>query len=445
MLQAYDQPMQQFRISDPQASNRLRLNTLIRLRWLAIVGQSAAVLIVAYGFDFPLPVSLCFVLIAISAWLNVVLALRFPAAHRLKPYPALAILMFDALQLSGLLYLTGGLTNPFSVLLTVPVVISATSLPVKLTGILGSFVVAAATFLAVYHMQLPWFPGSELVMPFVYVAGMWLAVVSSITFTGGYAWRVAEEARMLANALNATELVLQREQHLSAIDGLAAAAAHELGTPLATITLVAREMERALGNDPRYKEDVTLLRSQSERCRDILKRLQSLSSEMDTPLMRLPLTSMIEEVSAPHRDFGIKITLEGRERRGPEPVGQRKPGVIYGLGNLVENAVDFAKANVWVRWRWNDDVVSITITDDGPGFLPDIIDRIGEPYMSTRQGTEPGGGLGLGLFIAKTLLERSGATIQFRNSSERGEGAVVEITWSRAAFAAREALAEGAE
>lgn len=435
--------MHDTRLSDQQASNRLRLNTLIRLRWLAIVGQSAAVLAVGYVFDFPLPVSLCFVLIAAAAWLNVVLALRFPAAHRLKPAAALGILMFDAAQLAGLLYLTGGLTNPFSVLMTVPVVISATSLPVRLTGILGAFVAVAATYLTFYHMPLPWYPGTELSMPFVYVAGMWVAVVSSISFTGIYAWRVAEEARMLANALNATELVLQREQHLSAIDGLAAAAAHELGTPLATIALVAREMEKALGSDPRYREDVILLRSQSERCRDILKRLQSLSSEMDTPLMRLPLTSVIEEVVAPHRDFGIRISLEPGEQVGPEPVGQRKPGVIYGLGNLVENAVDFAKSSVWVRWRWNDAVVNLTITDDGPGFLPDIIDRIGEPYMSTRQGTEPGGGLGLGLFIAKTLLERSGATIRFRNSTRQGEGAVVDVTWSRADFAAPEALAQG--
>src|SRR4051812_18983655 len=293
---------------DQQASNRLRLNTLIRLRWLAIFGQSAAVLIVAYGFSFPLPVSLCFVLIAAAAWLNVALALRFPAAHRLTPWSALGILMFDATQLAGLLYLTGGLTNPFSVLMSVPVVISATSLPVRSTASLGAFVVVAATLLTFYHLPLPWFPGSELAMPYVYVAGMWLAVVSSIAFTGMYAWRVAEEARLLANALSATELVLQREQHLSAIDGLAAAAAHELGTPLATIALVSREMEKALGNDERFREDVTLLRSQSERCREILKRLNSLSSEMDTPLMRLPLRSMIEEVIAPHRDFGITIT-----------------------------------------------------------------------------------------------------------------------------------------
>jgi two-component system sensor histidine kinase RegB len=429
---------------DRQAGNRLRLNTLIRLRWLAIFGQSAAVLIVAYGFNFPLPVSLCFVLIAAAAWLNVVLALRFPAAHRLSAVPALSILMFDAMQLAGLLYLTGGLTNPFSVLMAVPVVISATSLPVRFTALIGGFVVVAATLLMFYHLPLPWFPGSELAMPFIYVFGMWLAVVASISFTGIYAWRVAEEARMLADALNATELVLQREQHLSAIDGLAAAAAHELGTPLATIALVSREMEKALGNDPRYREDVALLRTQSERCREILKRLNSLSSEVDTPLMRLPLSSMIEEVVAPHRDFGIKITVEAPKQAGAEPVGQRKPGVIYGLGNLVENAVDFAKSNVWVRWRWSEATVSLTITDDGPGFLADVIDRIGEPYMSTRQGTEPGGGLGLGLFIAKTLLERSGATIRFRNSSEQGEGAVVEISWSRAAFAAPEALAAAA-
>ena len=196
--------MQELRVSDQQASNRLRLNTLIRLRWLAIIGQGAAVLIVAYGLDFPLSVSLCFLLIAAAAWLNVVLALRFPAAHRLKPFAALGILMFDAAQLAGLLYLTGGLTNPFSVLMTVPVVISATSLSIKLTGVLGGFVVIMATLLMFYHLPLPWYPGTELDMPFVYVAGMWVAVVSSIAFTGVYAWRVAEEARLLANALNAT-------------------------------------------------------------------------------------------------------------------------------------------------------------------------------------------------------------------------------------------------
>lgn len=417
-------------------SQQLRLNTLIRLRWLAVVGQSITVVFVAYGIGFPFPVMSCVALIFSSALLNVYLALDYPASHRLSPQAAFAILTFDALQLAGLLYMTGGLTNPFSLLMTVPVVVSATSLPLAMTAVLGSLVIAMATLLAFFQLPLPWYDGVELAMPFVYVAGTWIALVSSIAFTGIYAFRVAAEARLLANALSATELVLQREQHLSALDGLAAAAAHELGTPLATITLVAREMEKTLGKDPAHAEDVKLLRSQSERCREILKRLTSLSSEGEAHLARLPLTSLVEEITAPHRDFGIQIALEPGEMKGPEPVGRRNPGVIYGLGNLVENAVDFAKERVTIGWHWNDDEVAFSIVDDGPGFPPEIVGRIGEPYMSTRQGAERGGGLGLGLFIAKTLLERSGAALEFRNSNEPGKGAVIEVSWPRAAFLA---------
>ncbi|MDQ2704452.1 MAG: ATP-binding protein, partial [Pseudomonadota bacterium] len=195
-------------------------------------------------------------------------------------------------------------------------------------------------------------------------------------------------------------------------------------------------------SDPAHAEDVKLLRSQSERCREILKQLTSLSTESETHLARLPLTSLVEEVTAPHRDFEIAIRLEPGERQGPEPVGRRNPGVIYGLGNLVENAVDFARERVSVHWRWNDDEVVVAVIDDGPGFPPEIVSRIGEPYMSTRQGVERGGGLGLGLFIAKTLLERSGATLSFRNSNTPGEGALVEVAWPRAAFLAPVAAAE---
>ena len=423
------------RSPDFQPPDRLRLNTLIWLRWLAIVGQSITVLVVAYVLHFPLQVSFCFTLIACSAWMNLFLAFRYPAAHRLAPPAAFGILVFDSLQLAGLLYLTGGLTNPFALLLTVPVVISATSLPLRLTAILGALVVAAATLLVFFHEPLPWYENITLVMPVPYVAGVWVAVLCSIAFTGIYAFRVAKEARQLANALAATELVLQREQHLSALDGLAAAAAHELGTPLATITLVVREMEKTLGKDPKYREDVSLLRTQSERCREILKRLTNLSSEGEPLLAQLSLTALVEEVVTPHRDFGIKIDLQPGECIGAEPISRRNPGVLYGLGNLVENAVDFARSAITVRWGWNDQNVTLSITDDGRGFPPEIIDRIGEPYMSTRQGTERGGGgLGLGLFIAKTLIERSGADIEFQNSGGPGEGAVVRIRWPRDVF-----------
>ncbi len=422
---------------EPTPIHHLRLNTLIRLRWLAIIGQSATVLVVAYWLEFPLPVSLCFALIALSAWLNLFLAFRYPPTHRLPPGFAFAILLFDALQLVGLLYMTGGLTNPFSFLMIVPVIISATSLPARLTVVLWLAVVGLATLLAFFHLPLPWFPETALVVPFVYIAGMWMAVFSTMTFTAFYAYRVAEEARLLANALSATELILQREQHLSALDGLAAAAAHELGTPLATITLVAKEMERELSEDSRFKDDVTLLRSQAERCREILKRLTSLSSEGEAHLARLPFTSLIEEVIAPHRNFGIEIALEPGERQGAEPVGRRNPGVIYGLGNLVENAVDFAREKVTLEWSWNDSRVELVLTDDGAGYPPEIIDRIGEPYMSRRTPRDGGGGgLGLGLFIAKTLLERSGAMVTFGNAGEPGKGAMVTVSWPRQAFLA---------
>ncbi len=422
---------------DPRHLHNLRLNTLIRLRWLAVIGQSAAVIVVAYWLGFPLPVSLCFALIALSAWLNLFLAFRYPATYRLPPAAALGILIFDALQLAGLLYMTGGLTNPFALLMTVPVVVSATSLPLLWTAMLAGLVIGAATLLAFFHLPLPWFPGVELAMPLIYIAGMWMAVVSSIAFTAVYAYRVAEEARLLANALAATELVLQREQHLSALDGLAAAAAHELGTPLATITLVAKEMERSLGDDPRFGEDVKLLRSQSERCREILKRLTSLSSEGEEHLARLPLSSLIEEVTAPHRNFGIDIRFSNGNSEGPEPIGRRNAGVIYGLGNLVDNAVDFAKSTVTISARWDGEEVEISVQDDGPGFPTEIIDHIGEPYVTRRPASAERGGLGLGLFIAKTLLERSGADLTFSNGGAPGRGARVMVRWPRALFLSR--------
>ncbi len=426
-------------------SRRLRLNTLIRLRWLAVIGQSAAVVVVAYVIGFPMPELECAALIGCSAVLNIWLALRYPANHRLTLYPALAILTYDALQLAGLLYLTGGLTNPFALLMAVPVVVSATSMPVRHTMLLGSLVVAIVTILMFYHQPLPWQPEGEFSVPRIYVAGVWFAVVSTILFTSIYAWRVADEARKLAAALAATELVLQREQHLSALDGLAAAAAHELGTPLATIALVAKEMERALADNENHGDDVRLLRSQSERCREILKQLTSLSSEGEEHIAHMPVTSLVEEVIAPHRDFGVRVEMGPGQTNGREPVMTRNPGVLYGLGNLVENAVDFARSRVEIGWNFDDTRVSIDIIDDGPGFMADMLDRIGEPYASSRPARESSsgaGGLGLGLFIAKTLLERSGATINFANSKQSGRGAEITVSWPREAFESAPTLAD---
>lgn len=421
-------------LSETRNANHLRLRTLIRLRTLAIIGQCTAVVSVAYGFGFPLPIASCFLLIACLALLNLGLRLIYPANHRLSPSMSTFVLGLDILQLAALLYMTGGLENPFSVLICVPVIIASASLPVRYIIALGIVAVAAVTALAFYHEPLPWYPDVAFDAPLLLVAGMWIAIVSTSAFAAFYAYRVSAEAGELADALVATEFALQREQHLSALDGLAAAAAHELGTPLATITVVAREMERSLGNDERYGEDVHLLRTQSERCRDIMRRLATLSSTEEAYMRQLPLSSLIEEVIAPHREFGVDIGVTHQENTGREPVGHRNAGIVYGLGNLVENAVDFARSVVSVTTSSDSETVSITVEDDGPGYAPDVLPRIGDPYVTRRaRGSEPSaGGLGLGLFIAKTLLERSGAELSFSNR-EAG-GARVVVTWPRAAM-----------
>jgi two-component system sensor histidine kinase RegB len=416
----------------------LRLQTLIKLRWLAVGGQLAAVFAVSLVMEFPLPVSLCLILIACSAWLNVFLSLRYRTSLLLRENAAFALLAYDILQLGVLLYLTGGLQNPFSILLIVPVVVSATSRSVTRTAILGLLAVGIATLIMFFHQPLPWHPGESLKLPLFYVAGTWFAIVSSLAFTAIYAFRVSEEAHKLADALAATELVLQREHHLSALDGLAAAAAHELGTPLATIALVSREMSRELADDNPLKEDADLLRSQAERCRQILQKLTSLSTESDDHLARLPLRALIDDVVRPHRDFGVAITVNYSGEPSREPVGRRNPGILYGLGNIIENAVDFARGEVTVSAEWTERVVSIRVADDGRGFPPELIRRIGEPFISTRDRSGEAGqdGLGLGLFIAKTLLERSGATLEFANLRQAGqsEGAVITIAWPRSAM-----------
>jgi two-component system sensor histidine kinase RegB len=429
------QDLHQFR----HRQGNVRLVTLTRLRWLAVIGQTAAVLGVHYGLDFKLPLVACLAVIAVSAWLNLALSLRSRVTQRLDPDRAAWLLAFDIAQLSALLFLTGGLDNPFAFLLLAPALISATALPPLFTLLLGAFAMVCATALVFVHYPLPWAGDDPLVLPPLYTMGEWLSILLAIGFIGVYAWLIAEESRLLANALTATELVLAREQHLSQLDGLAAAAAHELATPLSTIAVVANELERALGPDSPHAEDVRLLRGQTQRCREILAKLAELSTDTGQPFDRMKISGLIEEVIAPHRNFGVEIDVVLPPDRSTEPVGTRNPAILYGLGNLIENAVDFARARVEVAVRWTGNQVAMTIADDGPGFSTEIMDRIGEPYVTTRgvrsmsTDTDPIG-LGLGFFIAKTLLERSGATLALANRAPPETGAVVRVRWGRADF-----------
>src|SRR5215471_1566915 len=287
-----------------QPSRYVRLDTILRLRWLAVLGQLAAVFIVSQGLNFDFAVVPCLVIIGLSAAINLAMQTIFDPMQRLEPFWAAALLALNIVELAGLLFLTGGLQNPFSFLFLAPVLISATALPVRMTMALGFVAVACASNLVFYHYPLPWDSDDPLVLPPIYLFGVWLSIVLAIGVTSLYAFQVTEEARQLSDALAATELVLAREQHLTQLDGLAAAAAHELGTPLSTIVLVSRELERALQDNAQVASDIKTLREQAQRCRDILSKITELSST-GAPFDRMKLSTLIEEIVAPHRDFGI--------------------------------------------------------------------------------------------------------------------------------------------
>lgn len=417
----------------------VRLDTLVRLRWLAIGGQAAGVAFTQFGLGFPLPLIECLGLIALSVAFNIWLIVRFGAGHRPGIAFATAQLAYDCLQLGGLLALTGGLENPFSLLLLAPLSVSATTLPQRSTFILAGLVTVLASILAVFHMPLPWDPDRRIIFDDVYVTGIWVSLVCGVVFVSAYTNRVAHEARQLADALTATELALSRHEQLSALDGLAAAAAHELGTPLSTIALAAKEMLTEVPAGP-LRDDVELILSQSARCRAILAKLRNLGADDadGDPFASVPLQALIAEVANPHEGRGKTIALHA-EGAAPEPVVRRSVGLLYGLGNLIENAAQFARQAVLVTMSWDGTSVRLTITDDGAGFPPDLISRLGEPYLTTRPrgldaDPQAPGGLGLGIFIAKTLLERTGATLTFANAAADGTRARATITWPRDAL-----------
>jgi two-component system sensor histidine kinase RegB len=414
----------------------LRLGTLVRIRWLAILGQLLAVVFVHFMLGFELLFLPIMLVIAASAWLNLFLRFRYPGNVRWRGQSVTALLSYDILQLALLLYLTGGIQNPFSVLLAVPVVISAATQRARDVFPLLGLAVAAATLLVFFHQPLPWFTPEGLELPFELKGGIWVATLSAMGFTSIYTFRVADESRKLADALAATEIVLQREQHVTNLDGLATAAAHELGTPLATISLVSKEMLRELPEGSPMHEDALLLKSQTDRCREILKKISSLSSAEDENIANMSINLLMEEVATPYRDGPVKLELLQLGSR-PGPIMRRNSAILYGIGNLLENAVDFANGRVVFTGLWNDERVVLKIEDDGPGFTSGLFERIGDPFITRRSARkqETGGGLGLGLFIAKTLLERNGATLEFENNEDADcSGARVTIAWQRSDF-----------
>jgi two-component system, sensor histidine kinase RegB len=425
-----------------QQHGPVRLRTLVRLRWLAVTGQTLTVLFVSMVLGYQLPFAPCLAVIALSAWLNVFLVLKWRAGQILSTRVAGMLLAYDMVQLAALLYLTGGLENPFAFLFLVPVTVSATSLTLRWTIALGVMTFVFSSLLSIYHMPLPWRAGESFVLPPTYVAGLWIAIACGTAFSAIYARRMAEEAQMMSAALNATEMVLAREQRLSALDGLAAAAAHELGTPLATIALVAKELKREVPRTSPHADDIDLLISQAARCREILSKLSKREQSEDKIFGRVKLSSLLEDLVAPLRGSDVELDVDCRSdgEDTPEPVLSRNPGLAYGLSNILENAIDFAESRVSVHATWTSTHVRLHVMDDGPGFNNFIFDRLGDPFVTTRPGYDDARdveearsheGMGLGLFIAKTLLERSGASVALSNRKSPEHGAEVRLQWLR--------------
>jgi two-component system sensor histidine kinase RegB len=445
----------------------VRLRTLIVLRWIAIAGQIAAVLAAAHGMGFQLPLTLCALLISASATVNIAAQVIYPAEKRLSEQGTLMSLFFDLAQLVALLMITGGLNNPFAVLIVAPVTISATALRLQSTLWLGIAAMAAVTLMTVLHMPLVQADGTVLEVPELYRSGIAAAMAISVAFLAIYTRRVTVESYAMGQALTAAQIELAREQKLAAIGGIAAAAAHELGTPLATIKLAAGELARELKGRPELAaelaDDIALIRREAEHCGEILADLGRGGRE-DRQIRNAPLSAIVEEAAGPHLDRGKRVLIRvggamADEPHEDAPMAARRPELIHGLRNVIQNAVDFAASTVWIDIDVNAGELRIAVGDDGPGFSPDILPRLGEPYVSTRRRGErrapkpgskaaPGSeyeGMGLGLFIARTLLERTGARVTFANGgdarrrrsagrqtapeSTQPPGAIIEMIW----------------
>jgi two-component system sensor histidine kinase RegB len=418
----------------PREVGRVSLRTLVFVRWIVIIGQLVTVSVVALGFRFPMQLTALIAIIALATVVTL-LGMIMRRGRALSDRAVAFYLAFDILQLSALLFLTGGLTNPFAVLVLGPIAVAA--------AVLGRDYSFALTFLAIICLaalfaspfDLPWNGGGSPRLPDLYQLGIWIALTLACGFIATYNWSVSGEARRISEALAEIQLTLAREQQLTALGTLAAAAAHELGTPLSTITVVAKELARDLPPGSPFAEDVALIQSQCERCRSILAELARKPEDAEeSPFNRLPMDQLIEAAAVPHRMPGIRLDIRSSAAPGIDmPILRRTPEIMHGLGNILQNAMQFATTAVRVETQTDAQRIAMTVSDDGPGFSPGLLGRLGEPYLSLRDQEHEH--LGLGIFIAQTLLERTGAEVTFVNGLDGAlEGAAVTIVWPRAAL-----------
>ena len=404
-------------------------NTLTILRYIAIFGQFIAINIVFFYLNLSFPIVESYVVIFLGLLTNLFLQFKVKV-NQLKDSHASLFLLYDLLQLSMLLYLTGGILNPFSVLLIIPAIVSSTFLSMGTTIILGLITSSLLFVLTYIYLPLPGMNADIFNFPNFYKLGTLVSILIGLMFLSYFGIRFAGESKKRSEALNKLQEVISKEYELESLGGQAAAAAHSLGTPLATISVVAKELKKEIGDNKEISKDIDLLVSQSKRCSEILKQISKKQIEEDSFLSLIKLEDLLEEIINSFNETSSKnIELYVEKDQNKIDI-QRSPEIIYGLRNFIGNAVKFSKSKVKLDLKSDDEIIEIKINDDGPGIPEDIINKIGEPYIKSKsKELSANSGLGLGTFLGKTLLERQNAKLLFKRNSELG-GALIIISWN---------------
>ena len=403
-------------------------NTLTILRYIAIFGQFFAVNLVYFYLSLPFPIELTYIIILIGLLTNLYLQFGIKI-NQLKDLYAAIFLVYDLIQLSILLYLTGGIFNPFTLLLIIPAIVSSTFLSMGTTIILGIITSLLLLMISFFYLPLPGENMNLLHFPDFYKIGIVISILIGLIFLSYFGIRFAGETKKRSEALNKLQEVISKEYELESLGGQAAAAAHSLGTPLATISVVAKELKKEIGNNPELTKDIDLLISQTKRCSEILKQISKKQIEEDIFLSLIKFEDLLEEIIVSFKETSSKKINLLVDNDLNKIAIQRTPEIIYGLRNFIGNAVKFSKSKVKIDLISNQKIIEIKINDDGPGIPEDIINKIGEPYIKSKsKELSANSGLGLGTFLGKTLLERQNAKLLFRRNSDLG-GALVIISW----------------
>ena len=403
-------------------------NTLTILRYIAILGQFFAINFVFFFLKLEFPIIESYIIVFLGLATNLFLQFKI-RVNQLKDTFASFFLLYDLIQLSALLYLTGGILNPFSFLLIIPAIVSSTFLSMGTTIILGIITSFMLFLLGHFYISLPGMDETIFYVPNFYKFGLLTSILIGLIFLSYFGIRFSGETKKRSEALNKLQEVIAKEYELESLGGQAAAAAHSLGTPLATISVVAKELKKEIGNNKEISKDVDLLISQTKRCSEILKQISKKQIEEDNFLSSIRIEDLLEEIINSFRETSSKhIDLFTDEDQNKINI-QRTPEIIYGLRNFIGNAIKFSKSKVQINLKSNDKIIEIKIYDDGPGIPEDIINKIGEPYIKSKsKELSSNSGLGLGTFLGKTLLERQGAILKFKRNGKLG-GAQVTLSW----------------